>query len=104
MLFFGPGGQGKTQRCLKYREGSHYRSSQRGRFLRTSLPYRAAASPLFRNCHDGLLLNANGKESMANVLHRERELLVARRHYQAHTLVSVVTSLVRLMFDTPCAP
>ncbi len=45
-----------------------------------------------------------GKESMAKVLHRERELLVARRHYQAHTFVSVVTSLVRLMFDTPCAP
>ena len=41
------------------REGSHNRHSERGRFLRRRLPYRAAPPHVLRNCNDRLLRDAN---------------------------------------------
>src|SRR5213075_1833276 len=51
--------KGKTHRCVEEREGSHNRHSERGRFLRRRLPYRAASPPVLRNRSDRLLCDAN---------------------------------------------
>jgi hypothetical protein len=53
------GGKGKTHRCFGDRQGSHNRHSERERFLRGGLPYRAAAPPLLRNRNDRLLRDEN---------------------------------------------
>jgi hypothetical protein len=44
------------------REGSHNRHSERGRFLRRRLPYRAGSPPVLRNRNDRLLRDANRQE------------------------------------------
>src|SRR6202142_4638885 len=57
--FLYTGRKGKTRRCVADREGSHNKHSERGRFLRRGLPCRAASTPVFRNCNDRLLRDAN---------------------------------------------
>src|ERR1700694_1462785 len=54
--------KGETHRCGEEREGSHNRHSERGRFLRRRLPYRAASPPVLRNRNDRLLCDANRQE------------------------------------------
>src|SRR5450755_3637382 len=52
----------KTYRGVEDREGSHNRHSERGRFLRGGLPYRADCPVVFRNRDDRLLGDENREE------------------------------------------
>ena len=58
-VFYIEGGKGKTHRCFGDRQGSHNRHSERERFLRRGLPYRAASPPVLRNRNDRLLRDEN---------------------------------------------
>jgi len=42
-VFYIQKGKGKTHRCVYDWEGSHHRHSERGRFLRRRLPYKASS-------------------------------------------------------------
>ena len=61
-VFYIQKGKVKLTVVSKSREGSHNRHSERGRFLRRRLPYRAASPPVLRNRNDRLLRDANRQE------------------------------------------